>query len=255
MPTGIAGFDDITDGGLPRQGVTVVLGGVGAGKTIFGMQVLAKGAGDYAEPGILVAFEESAERVVANTSGFAWAGDALEGTGVHVIDAQLSQSVEQCGEFDLIGLLAIVSAKAKQVGARRVVFDGIDVLLSCLGSTASVRREAFRLRDWVNQSGMSAVVTAKADASGAGAATDFDFLQFMADCVVTLHHRVVQGIALRFLRVAKYRGAAHSANEFPLVITPAGLESWLPASRARPRRAFRRPSPRPPRSGASAPST
>jgi circadian clock protein KaiC len=224
MPTGIAGLDDIADGGLPRGGVTVVLGGVGTGKTTFGMQVLAKGAGEHHEPGILVTFEESAVRVMANTTGFGWGGEALKDMGVHAIDAQLSQSVEQSGDFDLVGLLAIVAAKAKQVGARRIVFDGIDVLLSCLGNAASVRREAFRLRDWVNQSGLSAIVTAKADASGQNALTDFDFLQFMADCVVMLHHRVVQGVALRFVRIAKYRGAAHSTNEFPFVITEAGLE-------------------------------
>lgn len=227
MPTGIAGFDEIADGGLPRGGVTVVLGGAGAGKTTFGMQVLAKGAGEFHEPGVLVAFEESAGRVVANTSGFAWGGHVLKDNGVHVIDTQLSQAVEQSGEFDLIGLLAVVGAKAKQVGACRVVFDGVDVLLSYLGEAAAIRREAFRLRDWVHQSGMSAIVTAKADdawPAGRGSATDFDFMQFMADCVVTLHHRVVQGIALRFIRVAKYRGAEHSANEFPLAITRSGME-------------------------------
>ena len=224
VPTGITGFDEIADGGLPQGGVTVVLGGVGTGKTTFGMQVLAKGAIEYHEPGILVAFEESAGRVVANTSGFIWGGEALKDSGVHVIDAQLSQSVERSGEFDLSGLLAIVAAKAKQVGARRVVFDAIDILLSCLGDAASIRREAFRLRDWVNESGLTAIVTAKADESGERSTTDFDFLQFMADCFITLHHRVVHGIALRFIRVAKYRGATHSANEFPLVITRSGLE-------------------------------
>jgi circadian clock protein KaiC len=222
--TGIPGFDDIMDGGLPRGGVTVVLGGPGAGKTIFGMQVLAKGAADHHEPGILVGFEESAARICANTAAFAWGGDRLEAEGVHVIDAQLSQSIEQGGEFDLVGLLAVLTAKAAQVGAKRIVFDGLDVLLAHLGQPALVRREVFRLRDWVHDSGLSAIVTAKADAAEARPSTDYDFLQFMADCVVTLHHRVVQGTALRFMRVAKYRGAAHSADELPLTISSSGIE-------------------------------
>jgi circadian clock protein KaiC len=224
MPTGIAGFDEIADGGLPRGGVTVVVGGAGAGKTTFAMQVLATGALEHEEPGILVAFEESAGRILANTLGFVWGGPALHGKGVHIVDAQLSQAVEQAGEFDLIGLLAIVGAQARKFGARRVVFDGIDVLLNYLGSAAAIRREAFRLRDWVHQSGLSGIVTAKADAARDEASGDFYFMQFMADCVVTLHHRVAEGTALRFIRVAKYRGAAHSSNEFPLVITHTGLE-------------------------------
>jgi len=224
IPTGIAGFDQIADGGLPRAGVTVVLGEAGAGKTIFGLQVLAAGARDAKEPGILVAFEESAERILANTSSFTWGGPSLAEVGVHVLDAQISQAVEHGGEFDLLGLLALVAAKAKQIGARRAVFDGLDVLLGYLSHSGLVRREVLRLREWAHESGLSVIVTAKADAADARPASEYDFLQFMADCVVTLHHRVHDTTALRFIRVAKYRGAAHSANEVPMTITPCGLE-------------------------------
>src|ERR1700722_12474807 len=56
MPTGIPGFDDIACGGLPLRGVTVVLGGAGAGKTIFAVQVLSTAARERGEAGILVAF-------------------------------------------------------------------------------------------------------------------------------------------------------------------------------------------------------
>jgi circadian clock protein KaiC len=222
VPTGILGFDEIADGGLPRGGVTVVLGGAGAGKTIFGLQVLASGARDYDEPGVLVAFEESAERIVANTAGFVWGGTSMH--GVVVLDAQIPQSVEQGGEFDLLGLLAIVDARAKQSGARRVVFDGLDMLLGHLSDPTQVRREAFRLREWVHASGLTAILTAKADARDGHGHVEYDFLQFMADCVVNLHHRVENGTAIRFARVAKYRGAAHSANEVAFAITREGIE-------------------------------
>lgn len=222
--TGIDGFDAISDGGLPRAGITVVLGGAGAGKTLFGMQVLANGAALQGEPGILVTFEESAAQVLANTAGLTWGGSALEGKALHVVDAQLSQSTEQAGEFDLIGLLATVAAKAKAASAQRIVFDGIDILLVCLRDPALIRREIFRLREWVYASGVSLILTAKADAREGRASADYDFLEFLADCVVTLHHRVNQGTAARAIRVAKYRGAAHSANEFPFTLTKRGLE-------------------------------
>ena len=223
VPTGIPGFDAIVDGGLPRGGVVVVTGGTGSGKTIFGMQVLSHGARQCDEPGILVAFEESAGRILTNMSGFSWGATLAE--GVFLLDAQIAQSVEQAGEFDLLGLLAIVGAKAKQIGARRIVFDGLDVLLGYLGDNALLRRrEAFRLRDWVHANGLTAILTAKADAPDVRINADYDFLQFMADCVITLHHRVLQGTAMRFVRVAKYRGAAHSANELPFAITDSGIE-------------------------------
>ena len=88
LATRIPGFDEIANGGLPRHGVTVVVGGVGTGKTIFGMQVLSAGARN-GEPGILVAFEESAARIRANTNAFAWGG--IPGDGVCILDAQLAQ--------------------------------------------------------------------------------------------------------------------------------------------------------------------
>ena len=219
--TGIPGFDEIADGGLPTGGVTVVLGGAGTGKTTFGMQILSHSALE-GTPGILVAFEESGERILANVAGFAWAKAALG--KVVVLDAQLSHAIEHGGEFDLMGLLAMVGATAAKHGARCIVFDGLDVLLGYLGDAVVVRREAFRLRDWVHASGLTAIVTAKAGAPDPRIGADYDFLQFLADCVVTLHHRVIQGTALRFLRIAKYRGAPHSSNELPFAITPMGIE-------------------------------
>lgn len=224
MSSGIDGFDDIADGGLPRGGITVVLGGAGAGKTIFGIQVLAQGAQAHGERGILVAFEESAEKILENAASFVWGDGARTGGGIEVIDARLSNSVEQGGEFDLVGFLAVIGAKAKAHGAKRIVFDGLDVLVGYLRDPMLIRREVFRLREWVYASGMSAIVTAKADTVEARATSDYDFLQFMADCVVTLHHRVSHGAALRSLRVVKYRGATHSANEFPFTIATGGIE-------------------------------
>ncbi|MDB4988996.1 MAG: hypothetical protein JWN04_4174 [Myxococcaceae bacterium] len=224
IASGIFGFDEITNGGLPRGGLTVVFGGAGAGKTVFGMQVLAHGALTDDAPGIVVTFEESAEKIVENTAGFSWGGVVRTAGRMHVIDARLSQSIERGGEFDLVALLAIVGAKAALVHAERVVFDGLDVLLGYLDHPVVVRREMFRLRDWAHANGLSVIVTAKAELSQTGPGDDFDFLQYIADCVVVLHHRVSQGIGLRSVRVAKYRGAEHSANELPFIISRAGIE-------------------------------
>ncbi len=199
----------------------MVLGAAGAGKTIFGMQILARGARDD-EPGILVAFEESAQRILANATSFAWSAEAF--ASVAILDVQLPQSVERSGEFDLLGLLAVIGAKAKQTGARRIVFDGVDVLLALLNDQALIRREVFRLRDWVHETGISAIVTAKASRTEPHAAAGYEFLEFMADCLVTLDHRLQRGTSARFLRIAKYRGAAQCANELPFAITREGIE-------------------------------
>ncbi|MEO7037905.1 MAG: circadian clock protein KaiC [Polyangiaceae bacterium] len=223
ISSGIVGFDAITGGGLPRGRVTVVLGGAGCGKTIFALQGLVAGA-RAKEPGLFVTFEEGPEQIIKDAQHFDWNLRALKDKGIVFFDAQLSQSIVQGGEFDLIGLLAIVGAKAKQLKSARVVFDGLDVLLGHLGDPALIRREILRLREWVYENGMSCVITAKADARDGQPLSDYAFLQFIADCVVVLQHRVIGGSAIRMIRVAKYRGDSHSANELPFTMTSGGIE-------------------------------
>jgi circadian clock protein KaiC len=70
--TGITGFDEITGGGLPTGRTTLLVGGPGSGKTIFALQFLSLGARECNEPGIFVAFEETAQRIVSNAEDFGW---------------------------------------------------------------------------------------------------------------------------------------------------------------------------------------
>jgi circadian clock protein KaiC len=223
LPTGIAGLDQVTGGGLPRKGITVIVGDEGAGKTVFSAHVLAASMRD-GHPGILVAFEQSARQILGSARSLPSAADLTGGGALCFLDARLAQCVETGGEFDLIGLLALVADKARSSGARCVVFDGLHRLLDYLGDARLIRREILRLRAWANETGLTAIVTAKSHHGKEELPHDYCFLPFVADCVITLRHRVVQGAALRFVRVAKCRGAAHSPHEFPLAIEASGTE-------------------------------
>lgn len=224
MPTGIPGFDEITRGGLPRGRVTLVLGGPGAGKTVFALEALVNGARERQEPGIFVAFEESARQVVANAAAFGWDLDALERERLFFLDARLSPTVVQSGAFDLAGLLAALDAKVEEMGARSVVLDGIDVLLTLLDDPALERREIYRLYEWLQARGVTGLITAKADTSDRATTERYAFMQFMVDCVVLLQQRLADRVASRGVRVLKYRGSGFSENEFPLLISETGLE-------------------------------
>jgi circadian clock protein KaiC len=221
LPTGIEGFDQITGGGLPRERTTLLMGGPGSGKTIFALQTLVNGARLRDEAGIFVAFEENPGQIVANAATFGWDLSALKQQKLFFLDAIVSPEVVQGGEFDLTGVLAALKAKAAEMGARRIVFDGIDILLTLLENPAAERREMYRLHYWLQEAGMTGILTAKGEGSDA---LRYGFLQFMADCVVVFHHRLLGNVSVRGLQVAKYRGSSHSANEFPLVITSAGME-------------------------------
>ncbi len=221
--TGIPGFDTLTSGGCPRDRTTLLVGGPGSGKTIFALQSLVEGA-HRKEPGIFVAFEERAKQIVANAACFGWNLPALQRKRLFFLDAQLASSSIKGGAFDLTALLAGLSAKVRAMGARRIVFDGIDILLSQLDDPGAERREIRRLYEWLNESGITGTVTAKTDGPDPSVSARYGSLQYLADCVVELDQRLESGIAVRHLRVLKYRGSATSSNEFPVQISETGME-------------------------------
>src|SRR5271157_877559 len=224
--TGIAGFDEITGGGLPRGRTTLLSGGPGSGKTIFGLQFLAHGVRDCNEPGIFVAFEETSNRIVANAEGFGWNLPELQPKKLFFLDAQPPPELIQAGNFDLTGMLAALGARIKEMGARRIVFDALDVLLALLSDSMEKRREIYRLHEWLLASGLTALITAKAggDETNSFSQQPSSFVQFMVDCAVILNHGVELGVSQRNLRVQKYRGSAFDENEAPFVIGKHGVD-------------------------------
>jgi circadian clock protein KaiC len=220
--SGIEGLDEITGGGLPAGRTTLVVGGPGAGKTVLALQSLVHAASEVGEPGIFVAFEESSRQIIANAATFGWDLPALEKRRLFFLDARLAPSTVQAGDFDISGILAALGAKAGEMGARRIVFDGIDVLLTLLDDPGRERREIYRLQEWLLESGLTAVITAKA--SNGDDRDRYAFMQFMVDAVVNLNHRMVDRVSLRGLRVSKYRGSSFAESEFPMVIASTGIE-------------------------------
>ena len=222
--TGIAGFDEITGGGLPHNRTTLLMGTPGAGKTIFALEALVNGAKLNGESGIFIAFEESAKQIIENAATFGWDLPALERDKLFFLDAKLPPSIVTSGDFDLSGILAAISSKAGEMSCKRIVFDGLDVLLNLLNDPIAERREVYRLHEWLLESGTTGIITAKAEAGSGLLSERYSFMQFMVDCVVSLHHRLVDRVSLRGLRVLKYRGSGFSENEFPLIISPSGIE-------------------------------
>lgn len=225
-PTGIQGFDDMTRGGLPRGCATLIGGGPASGKTVFSLQTLVGGARDHSEPGIFVAFEESARRILANADSFGWNIAELQGDRLFFLDARPRPDLIRSGSFDLAGMLAALDAKVAEMGARRIVFDAIDVVLDMLPDPIAARHEVYRLHDWLLQRNLTALITAKAGIGWQGHREPgpYGYMQFMVDCAVLLGHDVVQGASQRDVRILKYRGSAFEENATPLLIGPRGIE-------------------------------
>ncbi len=227
IATGISGFDELSHGGLPRHRTTLLKGGPGSGKTVFALQTLVNAVRRQQQPGIFVAFEESTRQISANAATFDWGLPALSGNKLFFMDAHLSPEVVHSGAFDLTGMLAMLKAKKEKIGAQWIVFDGIDVLLTLLQNPSAEMREIYRIRDWLADNQMNAIITTKV-AGGASAVMNYDFLQFMVDCVISFERRLEQGVALHRLEIKKYRGSDFAAGEYPVSFGPSGMEVDAP---------------------------
>jgi circadian clock protein KaiC len=222
VPTQICGLDEVLEGGLPRGRTTLASGGPGSGKTVLGLEFLCSGALG-GEPGVFVTFEERAQAIRENALAMGWNLAALEKAGkVAIIEARLFGEEVFSGDFDIQGLLSIIGGHIKRIGAKRVVMDALDVLMRVFDDAKSERNELYRLHEWLIDRGLTNVLTAKAHREGESV-TPYEFLDFMADCVIRLDHRVIGQVATRRLRVIKCRGSAFGTNEYPYVIGPRGI--------------------------------
>lgn len=224
ISTGIEGFDDITGGGLPRGCVTLLMGNAGCGKTVLALQILVHGARTGDGPGIFVAFEENVARVAANAGTFGWSLHELGPERIVMIDAGVRADAVLAGAFDLTGLLAGLKVKAQEIGAKVIVFDAIDVLLSLLDDPMAECRELYRLHEWLLDNGLTGIITTKIEGNEPSTAQRYGFMPFMADCAILLSQRVGDRVAVRAMRILKYRGSPHVLNEVPFVIGPFGVE-------------------------------
>jgi circadian clock protein KaiC len=225
-PTGIRGFDGLSGGGLPQGRTTLLGGNAGSGKTVFALQTLMNGAREYGEPGIFVAFEENSRRIMANAEKFGWRLPTLHPDKLFFLDAQPSYDMICSGQFDLGGMLAILDAKVAELGAKRIVLDAIDVVLVLMRDATQMRREIYRLHDWLLRRGLTALITAKVHSHELDDGTPkvLDFMQFMVDCSVILGHDLVDGTSQRNMRIIKYRGSAFEENAVPYLIGFEGID-------------------------------
>lgn len=226
--TGIVGFDEVTSGGVPKGRPTIVCGGPGCGKTMFALEFLVHGATQYNEPGVLMTFEETSEEMAKNVASLGFNLKGLAARKKLVLEYVRIEPAEihETGEYDLGGLFIRLQHAVDKVGAKRVVLDTVEAIFSGFGNTGLLRAEIRRLFRWLKDRGLTTVVTAE---KGDGTLTRYGLEEYVSDCVIFLDHRVTDQISTRRMRVVKYRGASHIADEIPFLIDERGF-SVLPAS-------------------------
>lgn len=226
--TGISGLDEITGGGLPKGRPTLICGDAGCGKTLMAMEFIVRGAMEFDEPGVFMAFEEKTPELAINVASLGFDLDDLQKNKKIKLDhVYIERSeIEETGEYDLEGLFIRLGHSIDSIGAKRVVLDTIESLFAGLSNQSILRAELRRLFHWLKAKGVTAVITGE---RGDGKLTRQGLEEYVSDCVILLDHRVENQISTRRLRVVKYRGSIHGTNEYPFLIDEEGI-SVLPVT-------------------------
>ena len=221
-PTGIAGLDALTFGGLPEGRPTLMCGAAGCGKTLFGITFLVKGIEEFGEPGVFMSFEERQEELSTNVTSLGFDLDDLVARQKLVVDyVRLERGeIAQAGDYDLEGLFVRLGHAIDTIGAKRVVLDTVEALFAGLEDSATLRSELRRLFAFLKAKGVTAIVTAE---RGEGQLTRYGIEEYVSDCVILLDNRVIDQVTTRRLRVVKYRGSSHGTNEYPFLIDEQGI--------------------------------
>jgi len=228
-PTGIKGFDQITEGGLPKHRITLICGSAGSGKTLWGIDFVMKGAINYNEPGVFMSFEETEDELYNDVASLDLDLQGLVSQKkillVHVV---LQRRDIQESNFNLEGLLIRLEHAIDSIGAKRVVLDSIESIFAGLTDSGILRLEIKRLFRWLKAKQVTAIVTGE---PGQGLYTRHGLEEYISDCIIFLDNRVNEQISIRRIRVIKYRGSNHGTNEYPFVIAKNGL-SVIPITAA-----------------------
>ena len=228
--TGIKGFDEITEGGIPKDRITLLCGGTGTGKTLLGVDFLLNGASRYNEPGVFMSFEETEDELYKDVASLKLNLHALVAQKKILIDyVRLERKdIQEAGEFNLEGLFVRLELAIDSIKAKRVVLDSIESLFAGVSDAGILRLEIKRLFRWLKDKKVTALITGELQQ---GSFTRHGLEEYISDCIILVDNRVREQIATRRIRVIKYRGSNHGANEYPFVIDKGGL-SVIPITSA-----------------------
>ena len=219
--TGIAGVDDLLHGGIPRTNVVLVEGGVGSGKTLFGVEFIYKGITEFNEPGMIVVFETSPAKLIRDTATMGWDLPALQAQKKLQIIFTSPQVIEQ----ELRSADSLLLEMAVEIGAKRIFIDGVGLLhqSSNVGTPmpfigpGSYRELLQQLLEGLDREHLTAMLShesgtypeAQLTAESAG---------FLVDTVIRLRRTLQNRRISRSMEIVKSRGQNYEPGEHTLQI-------------------------------------
>ena len=226
--TGIAGLDAILMGGIPRTNVILVEGTTGSGKTLLGVEFIYRGITEFNEPGIIVVFEVSPDKLIRDAATLGWDLVALQAQKKLQIVFTSPQVLEQ----ELRSPDSLLLETATEMGAERIFIDGIGLLRQASNANAtapatgpgSYREVLQQLIEGLNREHLTTMLSHELGSHPESQLTA-EAAGFLVDTVIRLRRTLTSRRVLRSIEVVKSRGQYYDQGEHTLVIEDGkGLE-------------------------------
>jgi KaiC/GvpD/RAD55 family RecA-like ATPase len=237
VPSGIYGLDEMISGGFPKYRIVLVLGGPGAGKTIFASQFLYKGLSEYSENGVLVSLDENKNHFFSEMNNFGWDFQKAEAEGKFgFIDATRLSRVAMLKErmlkeeasslrgkqLPIDRLIEDLQDKIKQINAKRVVLDTLASLFYRFLDPIERRTAGVDLIEALSDLETTTLVTT--ELSELGLERRLLDEEFLVHGVIMMQTLFSGGSTVRALQVEKMRGVNVNTNVVPYAIDRNGIE-------------------------------
>lgn len=214
IPSGIPGFDEITEGGFTKNSIIALSGAAGTGKTIFGMQFVYSGINN-GENGLYICFEEPKKIMYKNMLKLGWNLSAYENEQKltylayppHEVDLFFDQ------EDTLVNLI-------DKFNISRVVIDTATILGMNFDSRNKRKEGLLRLADRLRSWGCTSLLINETQDFPEIASS----IESLADSVVYLYYVLDKGIRKRGIEVYEMRGSKHSSQVHSFLISSKGIE-------------------------------
>jgi len=227
VKTGIPGFDEILNGGIPKRNVILLSGGPGTGKSIFSMQFLWNGL-QMGEPGIYVALEEHPVQVRINMRNFGWDVKQYEHDGKFAVVDAFTAGVGEAAKREkyvvkdpdsVEELVDVLRTAIREVNAQRVVVDSVSTLYLTKPSLA--RSTVLQLKKILSGMGTTSILVSQVSVTERGFGGPG--VEHAADGIVRLDLDEINGELVRSLVIWKMRGTSHSMKRHIFDITDKGI--------------------------------
>src|ERR1041385_186059 len=198
--TGITGLDSILSGGIPRGNVILLEGTIGTGKTAFGVEFIYRGASQFDEPGIIVLFEVSPQKLIRDASRLGWDLAELERQNrLKIMFTTRPVFRQELQQSD-----SLLLDEADRMKARRIFVDGVAGVVG--GNGAGEPREAFHvLVEGLQREDLTAILALEASAFSEDRTTTLPE-ESIADTIVRLRMESVARATTRSIEIVKSRG-------------------------------------------------